>query len=229
MNYKIIISFFVFLVFLWAFFWESAYSESCKYISEIQRCKEANKNWTTKSIEDFVCIVWDGDDIAYQVVLDKEFKKIDNDIDKYLFDLEKYKNLYFWINKSKTYIDGVDDIFLAKKYFHKEYNEVCNEKLVYEVASCHIWDKTTIRNAKRNFSDWIDCRLLINTKLEIFEDVAFNILMMNKAWVRADEKKLYDQVQRTNYDNLLDIMNVNIWYLERIWQKTPTLTRNVHN
>ncbi len=229
MNYKKIITFFAFLTMLTIFYVNYVYSESCKYAAQIQQCIEANKSWTTRSIDNFVCIVSaDRDRVAYQVVLDEEFKKVDEKVDKYIYDLEEYKNLYFWINKSKTYIDWVNDIYLAKKYFHKEYNDICREKIVSQVVACNKDWRTSITNAKTMFSDWEECIKLVDKKLEIFEDVAFNVIMMNKAWVRADEKRLYDQVQRSNYDQLLNIMNVNLWYLERIWQKTPAFIGNPH-
>ena len=69
---------------------------SCSYQKEIDKCLDANKNSTTKSIEDFVCIVWSYEKIVYQVVLDGEFKEIDDEMDNYIYDLEKEKNRYFW-------------------------------------------------------------------------------------------------------------------------------------
>ena len=51
---------------------------------------------------------------------------------------------------------------------------------------------------------------------------------MNKQQVLRDEKKLYEQENRTKYDGLLDIMMVNMWYFERIWQKWPSKTKVVN-
>gem|GEM_PF-5854096 len=46
--------------------------------------------------------------------------------------------------------------------------------------------------------------------MEIFNSVAFNIMQLNKAQVSKDQKKLYDQEQRTKYNKLLDIMMINV-------------------
>ena len=62
--------------------------------------------------------------------------------------------------------------------------------------------------------------------MEIFNSVAFNIMQLNKAQVSKDQKKLYDHEQRTKYNKLLDIMMINVWYIERIWQKWPSKIKN---
>jgi hypothetical protein len=53
-------------------------------------------------------------------------------------------------------------------------------------------------------------------------------LMLNKQQIKADDKKIYDQWQRKNYDKLLDLMMINIWYIERIWQKWPSKIQNAY-
>jgi hypothetical protein len=50
--------------------------------------------------------------------------------------------------------------------------------------------------------------------------------MLNKEQIKADDKKIYDQWQRKNYNVLLDIMMINLWYLERIWNKWPMSLAN---
>jgi|GEM_PF-1549894 hypothetical protein len=35
--------------------------------------------------------------------------------------------------------------------------------------------------------------LLVEKKLEIFDDVTFAVLMLNKEQIKADDKKIYDQ------------------------------------
>jgi hypothetical protein len=44
-------------------------------------------------------------------------------------------------------------------------------------------------------------------------------MILNKKQTMLDDKKRYDIEQRKDYNRLLDIMNVNISYMERIWQK----------
>ena len=201
-------------------FWVNlTYSESCKYLSKINECIEARNNWNTNSITDFVCINNTNEDIKYQIVLDQEFKKMDEKMDKFLFDLDDNKNLYFWSTKKMNFIDGMNDIFLAKKYFRKSYRNICNEKVIIWVSNCNKDWKISTQSAKNYFSEGNYCRLLVETKLEIFENVAFDIMILNKKQTMLDDKKRYDIEQRKDYNRLLDIMNVNISYMERIWQK----------
>ncbi|MBT6778790.1 hypothetical protein HOA93_03280 [bacterium] len=51
---------------------------------------------------------------------------------------------------------------------------------------------------------------LANQKLEIFDNITYSILLMNKQQVKADDKKKYDQLQRQDYNRVLDLMMVNI-------------------
>jgi hypothetical protein len=71
-----------------------------------------------------------------------------------------------------------------------------------------------------------DCEKLTKVKIEIFNSVAFNVLQLNKSQVSRDQKKLYEQEQRTKYSKLSDLMMINLSYLERIWQKWPSKIKN---
>lgn len=201
----------------------------CEYKWQINQCNEANKSWTTKSIEDFVCVTWTNEQVAYQVILDLEFKKIDNEMDEFIEKLEINKNVYFWKDRKRTYIDWINDIHLKNIYFTKKYRNICSITIPKKVSACMVDKKTSILNAKDFFSNQgTSCRILIDIKMKIFDDIAFGVLMLNKEQIKADEKKTYDQLQRRNYDKLLDIMMINIWYLERIWKKWPAKLANPH-
>jgi hypothetical protein len=39
---------------------------------------------------------------------------------------------------------------------------------------------------------------------------------------------LYDQEIRTKYDKVIDLMMINLWYLERIRKKWPSKTKNAY-
>lgn len=208
------------------------YWKSCSYSSQIEKCITENWKKATiwpKWIEDFLCIVWTPEKITYQIVLDEEFKKVDKKMDLYIEELEKNKNIYFGVNKQKTYIEWVNDIIQKSKDFSREYNWLCSNTIIEETLSC-MKDKTiSIQNTKDFISNnWGACTLMIDKKIEIFRDVSFSILMLNKQQVKLDEKKLYDQWQRSNYDNLLDIMNINLSYIERIIKKTVSFISNTY-
>lgn len=65
-------------------------------------------------------------------------------------------------------------------------------------------------------------------KLRIYENVAINVLKLNKLSIRKDNKKTYQQENRWNYEKLIDLVNINIWYMERIWKKWPSKTKYPH-
>ena len=67
-------------IFFWVFinFILFSVAYSCSYRWLIDECISANKSLTTKSIEDFVCIVWTQEEVTYQVIIDQEFKVLDD-------------------------------------------------------------------------------------------------------------------------------------------------------
>lgn len=81
------------------------------------------------TIKDFLCIDDPSQEkIIFQIVLDKEFKKIDIQIETYLAQLEMQKDQYFNPQTKLTYINAIDDI--EKKFdkygeYWQAYNEVC--------------------------------------------------------------------------------------------------------
>lgn len=202
-------------------------AEDCPYLWEIEQCKSANDSWTTKSIEDFVCIIWTDEEIVYQIVLDKLFKKIDDEMDKYIEDLENEKDRYYWIWRQKNFIDWLNEIDQKKKYFYEKYANLCWVTIIQESMSCLADNKTSISTSKKFYQE-SDCMKLVDKKLEIYDEVTFSIMMLNKEQIKADEKKTYVQWERENYDTLLDLMMVNLWYVERIWQKWPSKIQNTY-
>jgi len=204
------------------------YWNSCEYKWQIDRCMKA-QNGSINSIEDFVCIPWNIDEITYQIILDMEFKKVDEKMDKYLEDLETNKNTYFWQWAKKTYVDWINDIHEKWDEFKKEFLWLCWDSIMKKAISCSKFQKPTNSNSKEYFTnEWTSCKKLVDKKIELYLDVAFSVLMLNKQQTNADDKKLYDQWQRSNYDHLLEIMMINIWYVERIWQKWPSKLANPH-
>lgn len=225
MNLKIFKYILYFIIFL--FFLDNSVF-SCEYKSDIERCEKANKNWTTKSIEEFSCISWPYETIASQVVLDKLFWDIDLEMDNYIFKLEKNKNLYFWPEKTKNFVEGIDDIYIARDYFYDKYIKACRE--VPEETSTCMENETISNELFRKFSweSWTLCRKLVETKMSIYDDITWSIMIINNMQVNFDYKRLYDQVQRSDYNRVIDLMIINLWYIERIVSKLPSFTKNTY-
>jgi hypothetical protein len=68
--------------------------------------------------------------------------------------------------------------------------------------------------------------VLAETKLNVYKQVAFDILILNKMYIRKDSMKKYVIEERKKYNILLDIMMVNIGYIERILSKWPSKIKN---
>jgi len=202
-------------------------AEWCTYQGEIDACKAANLTWNVNSIEDYVCIMWTDEEVAFQVTLDMDFKDLDDEMDSYIEELEDNKNKYFGIEREKNFIDWINDIQEKSAYFYWEYKAICWIEIIKKVRECIPEQKTSIRNSKKFFDEY-DCMTLVEQKMDIFDDITFSILMLNKKQVKTDEKKKYDQLENDNYNKLIEILRINIWYIERIWSKIPSITETPH-
>lgn len=219
---------FIILIFWVIFLLNSSYSDenNCKYTEKINKClEEKNK----RTIEDFVCIEWTREEVVYQIVLDEKFNELDEEINNYLLDLETKKNKYFWPEASSNYISASDEI--EKKFwvywdYWKKYNEICNISIISDAMDCQDWKSSNI------VSSWFftntKCIAFAETKLHIYSQVAYDILMLNKLDIMKDSSKLHLQSQRKKYDEVLDSMMINAWYMERIWKKWPSKLKNTH-
>jgi len=224
----ILITFFACFV---GFFLQTSYSdeETCMYTAKIKQCVGANENWTSRSIEEFPCIEWTKEEIAYQVILDEKFSIVDDNVNIYLIALENNKSKYFWPDAESNYIEAVDEIeskFSIYWEFWKQYNNFCWIEIIKEYQSCNKWETSITKSSK--FFDKSTCMLLAETKLHIYRQVSYDILMLNKLRVREDSAKEHLQQERIKYDELLDSMMINSWYMERISKKWPSKLKNTH-
>lgn len=234
MKKRLIFSFFFFFLFIFNSNLYS-YNLSCKEqedSSNIEKCYSLKQNY--RQIEEFICINWSIEEIAYQYFLDKHFKKIDIEIEEFLIFLETEKDLFFWKNKQANFQDAVDLIY-SKFYSLKDessflqlYTKSCSLKdwsIMKDTISC-FFSKGDKSISYTNFSS--TCYELAKVKLSIYYDISINILKKNKYKILKDWHKSFTKVQRTRYDNLINLLNLNISYIERIWKKWPSKTKNIY-
>lgn len=231
--------FFIYIICFFSFqfvYWSSwDILDTCSYKWKFDQCVEANKSWNPRSIEDFICISSnDKYEILPQIILDEEFKKIDKQVESYITKLETNKNEFFWEWASRSLVEWIDEI--ESKFsksddesFWKKYMDFCWIQIVTKTVEC-FWSTPSI-DIKDYFDEDKDqsCKALVSTKLEVFKSVSYDVLKLNKSQVAKDEKKKNTQKRREKYDKLLEIIMVNVWYMERIWKKWPSKTKNTYN
>ena len=228
--FKIILTFSAILFSIaWVHAEEEKKEATCNYISKINECMAAQGS--PRSISDFTCINGSKEEVTYQVILDDTFSSIDTEVEKYISDLEANKSQYFWANKEADYVEWIEDItriFDIDGKYGEKYSQACGITLIKEVQQCS--DNKSVSNAgiPNYLKEGSACKSLAQTKLAIYKKVSFNILALNKLQIRKDEHKLYVQQERGKYDKLIDNIMVNIGYLERMWAKWPSKTKNAH-
>lgn len=208
-------------------------SDLCPYSGEFYQCVEANKSGSTRSIEDFVCLSSNNYfEIMGQIILDKEFQKLDKEVDTFFKNLEKNKDFYFGKNAKEPFTNGIDLIeskFDIYGEYGEKYMQICQLNaqtgVVKQTIDC-FWGSMPSGESSRYLFEYSTCRNLVLTKLEVNKQVAYDVLQLNKHQVKKDEDKLYMQTERNRYDKLLEIIMVNVGYLERIWKKWPSKTKD---
>jgi hypothetical protein len=70
------------------------------------------------------------------------------------------------------------------------------------------------------------CENLVATKLDIYKQVSFDVLKLNKSQIKNDTYKSVMQDQRGKYDRLIDLININLNFIERIWARVPYLVKD---
>lgn len=215
-------------------FWDYDLSSNCSYSWEFNECLQANLSGTTRTIEDFVCLPSTNYfDIMSQIILDKKFKEIDEDIDKYITDLEEYKDYYFGNDAQKPFTDAIDEIenvFWLQWEFWYKYMDLCDPSkdgsIVSESLACFNWN-IPMESASGFFDKRASntCQDLVKTKLDLNKRVSYDVLKLNKVQIKKDYDKSHMQKQRNKYDELIDEFRINLTYLERMWRKWPSKTK----
>lgn len=226
-----IISFFLIWAWIYSLNARDTKAPVCQYTNEVEACYQANQpGWLwNRNIgwkDNPICIAsQDREKIAYNIILDIKFKKIDEKVELKLKEIEKNKTEYFWTESEKTIFDAIPDLnhlFAdSTTWFYKEYQDICsNNTILSEALACsNLWTvKEWSKFIENNTWDNI-CMSLAKTKLAVYRQVRSDLLKLNKKQVKDDYVKKHTQEQRTKYDDLLDKMSVNKNYINKINQK----------
>jgi hypothetical protein len=225
------------LIWIWVYSLNARDTPECNYWEQINRCREANSpSWEwNKTIDDFLCIAsWNREKIAYNIIIDQKFDKIDEWIEDFLESLELDKDEYFWKKAWKTLFDAIpelDNLFAnPATWFYKQYADICSDNSIVEEAVACADPLTTVDASdfiKNNTGDNL-CMSLAKTKLAVFRQIWTDLLKFNKHQVKKDYSKKYMQEQRTKYDYLIEKMSVNKNYINKIDNKWNVKTKDAN-
>jgi len=182
-------------------------------------------------------IFWDENSLnenLFQESINKYFKPIDEKAENYLRNLNTSKNYCFGSEKQMDFTqcaDYIEKIFSINSdelvMWEDGYAKAC-EKALSDTIDKQKNKSIPIKEAvvileKENWAK--SCTELYISKLDIFKSVAYDILKKNKYAVLKDEHKKYTQENRKRYFNLLDLIRINTWYIERMWKKWVSKTK----
>lgn len=168
----------------------------------------------------------------FQESVNKNFKPIDKSIEIFLNNLNTDKSYCFWKDRKKRFTQCVDDIekmfSINGQYTIWEggYTNACAKSLAetiekQEKKSISLLEAGTILDKKNIWT----CTNLYKFKLSMYKSVAYDILKRNKYEILKDEHKLFTQKNRTKYDKIVELIRINLWYLERLWKKWNSKTK----
>lgn len=207
--------------------WENTSQLQCEYISRFEQCVVANKNGNARGITEFVCPqTQSSEEILDQIILDSTFKEIDEEIESFLDALSKDKEAA--LIDSNRVIDDITKNLSQEWVYHKRYKKLCNNGILKQRAAC--WKVGNIIAGERLFdgTSTSSCLALVENKLDIYSQVAYDITKVNK-WdvLRDDYKQQITQVQRTRYSELVSpLMSDIVWHMWRLARWITHFTKN---
>lgn len=219
MHKKIYYPFFVVLflhssISLQAEDWEGIWD--CAYASQFEQCVVANQNGRARSITDFVCYEWrDPNKILDQIIIDMKFQEIDTEIVSYLEGLEDDKERALY--QPNELINEIVYNLSKEGEYYKRYKEICQSWMLTERLSCseEIPNVVGANYLDGGSYDSRVCMDIVNMKIDIFEEIAYNVTALNKSTVLIDAKQLFKQDEKERYHVLMDLIRAILGFLER--------------
>lgn len=189
---------------------------SCEYAGKFEQCIQANRNGTTRSIKDFVCLASnDPERILNQIILDETFKEIDEEIMEYLVSLDD--DVEFSATQTNRAIDDVTKNFWLDGVYYRKYRDLCEWWILAERATCTGGvPNVPAGNFIRGWVSSSECLALVEEKLDIYTRVADNVIKLNKSEFLQDAHKKYLIEERKKYDALLNDMIAIIGHSGRL-------------
>lgn len=192
---------------------------------------------SARESRDFLCVTSaEKDLVLYNIILDEEFSKIDEDADKKLESMEDNKDHYFWPERKAPYFQAPDDIekiFWVGGDLYKRYVEKCDagnpDWILAKTFQAISWKTSGLSTqwVSAFFTNW-ECTQMALAKLTARKHVAYDILSINKDASRRDQKLTYEKLQRWMYDVLFEEFVVNLGYFAELSQKWANKTKKTY-
>ncbi len=162
----------------------------------------------------------------FQDATNKHFGDIDEKIEEYLSNLNDSKNHCFWKDRKQNFVECVNDIERIFDDYSSQYRDSCSKILSDTIASSEKNYIPSSQAGKFINTKWLNlCFRMYDLKISIYKSSAYDILKDNKLQILKDENKLFTQEQRDKYSTVLDLVRINIGYIERLWKKWPSKTK----
>lgn len=231
---------------------EALVTDKCEVKSQFYECLEANwfdknwvKTWSTpmnRMIDEYICISEDNHiKILENIILDTEFKKVEEWMDNFLNSLANNKEYYFteWSkNNEIIWIEDITKIFsnipsewsvMWFEYwaFYENFWWLCQWNEIFEkIMECK-WSIPNIEALSTIYASWEynECMRLAETKLAIYENIAQNLLKINKGKVKEDNIDIYNKELNKQYDDLFKMFIINVDYMWAILNNWTSKTR----
>jgi hypothetical protein len=218
--------FFVFLL---------ADNSTAGYQQKIEACIAARlpSGAGPKSITDYICPegqVVAPHDVAYQVVLDLEFRKIDQEIQKELlaFQWDKVKKSTDVSAKLVDWFDMTGPNF--EKSYTAKYQKICQDiqsegNPINAVLRVYSGGVTTDGQTAEFLYDNNACMALVAKKVAAYRDIGYLIGLKNINQTFIEDKEKFIDVINEEYQNFLMQWTIYIGELSRIKSKWNIKTK----
>ena len=205
--------------------------EQSEYSGQIKSCIEKTKNGTAKTEQGYICPGGSHSNqwIAYQVVLDLEFKKIDKDVEADIATLQSSSTKS--IGEITQKITDWFDSTAKNSNYRTRYEQVCNDissdTSVIGQTIKHFGSLTTDNGTPDFIEGQSTCGDLVNKKIAAYRDTAW--LVAEGSVVKSYQKDKHDYMTKLKdiYEKFLNKWTTLIGQLGRIKDKWPSKTPNV--
>ena len=203
------------------------------YKAQIENCLKKRNLGQAKSIADYICpegAMLD-QDAAYQVVLDLEFRKIDKEIKAELqaFQKDKTKNA---LDVRKKLSDWFEQTSPDGGKYPKKYEKICHDLAsdgnpLFETVKAFSGSASVTTDGATAMFTASDsaCTSLIERKIDAYQDMGELIGTKNIMKTYTDDKDMYTDTLKGEYEKFMMEWTIYIGELARIKSKWTQKTK----